>query len=65
MVNEQKHKHIDIRRLDAAVRAEAESMILSNAFTFREIAERISEITGMNVTQISVCRYLRFLCDRE
>lgn len=61
MTNEQKYKHIDIRRLDTAVRAEAESMILSNEFTYREIAERISEITGMNVDPISVCRYSRYL----
>lgn len=61
MTNEQKYKHIDIRKLDAAVRAEAESMILSTEFTYREIAERISEITGMNVDQTSVCIYSRFL----
>ena len=53
----------DIASLDPAIRAEADRMILSNEYTYREIADYISEKSGLK--QVIVCMYVKKLYERE
>lgn len=51
--------------LDPSIRAEADRMILSSEYTYREIADYISEKSGLTVKQMIVCIHARNLCRRE
>ncbi len=53
----------NIASLDPAIRAEADRMILSNEYTYREIADYISEKSGLK--QVIVCMYVKKLYERE
>lgn len=55
----------DIASLDPVIRAEADRMILSYKYTYREIADYISEKSGLTVKHMIVCRYAINLCRRE
>lgn len=55
----------DFTSLAPAVRAEVDRMILSCEYTYREIADYISEKSGLTVKQVIVCRYALKLYRRE
>ena len=55
----------DFTSLDPSIRAEADRMILSNEYTYREIADYISEKSGLTVKQMIVCMYVKKLYERE
>lgn len=55
----------DIRLLDPTIRVEADRMILSSEYTYHEIADYISEKSGLTVKQMIVCIYARNLYRRE
>lgn len=55
----------DFTSLDPTIRAEADRMILSSEYTYREIADYISEKSGLTVKQMIVCIHARNLCRRE
>ena len=63
MGRKRNRKHSKIDKLNPAVKAEVESMILSNDFTYREIVGYIRESTGEMVSQAAVCRYAKGLCE--
>lgn len=55
----------DFTSLDPSIRAEADRMILSCKYTYREIADYISEKSGLTVKQVIVCRRAKSLYERE
>ena len=55
--------HGKIDRLRPEVKSEVESMITSNNFTYKEIVDYIRDSTGEMISQASVCRYARRLCE--
>ncbi len=62
MSKRKNRKHSKIDMLDPAVKAEVESMIISNNFTYGDIVEYIKSCTGEMISKASVCRYARGLC---
>lgn len=65
MKDKQSHKPINIKNLASDIRAEVDRMILSVEYTYREIAEYISENIKITVTPMEVCRYARDLCNKQ
>lgn len=63
MSKRKNRKHSKIDMLDPAVKAEVESMIISNNFTYGDIVEYIQSCTGEMISKASVCRYARGLCE--
>ena len=63
MAKRRNRKHSKIDMLDPAVKSEVESMILSNNFTYKDIVDYIQDNTGEMISQASVCRYARGLCE--
>lgn len=61
MARRRKHSKIDL--LDPNVKAEVESMITSNDFTYKEIVEYIQDTTGTQISQQAVFRYAKGLCE--
>ena len=55
--------HGKIDKLRPEVKSEVESMITSNNFTYKEIVDYIRDSTGEMISQASVCRYARRLCE--
>lgn len=58
-----RRKHSKIDKLKPNVKAEVESMITSNNFTYKEIVEYIQDTTGTQISQQAVCRYAKGLCE--
>lgn len=61
MARRRKHSKIDL--LAPEVKAEVESMITSNNFTYKEIVEYIRDTTGTLISQQAVFRYAKGLCE--
>ncbi len=58
-----RRKHSKIDLLAPEVKAEVESMITSNNFTYKEIVEYIRDTTGTQISQQAVFRYAKGLCE--
>ena len=58
-----RRKHGIIDMLDPAIKSTVEEMIMSAQFTYKDIAQYISDTAGQNISQAAVCRYAKGLCE--
>lgn len=58
-----RRKHSKIDRLDPEFRETVEEMIISNQFTYAEIAEFIHDNTGQTISRQAVCTHAKGLCE--
>lgn len=58
-----RRKRSKIDRLDPEFKATVEEMIISNHFSYAEIAEFIHDNTGYTISRQAVCNHARGLCE--
>ncbi len=58
-----RRKHSKIDMLDPEFKATVEDMIISNQFTYAEIAEYIHDNTGQTISKQAVCTHAKGLCE--
>lgn len=58
-----RRKHSKIDRLKPEVKSTVEEMIMSADFTYRDIAQYISDSAGISISQAAICNYAQGFCE--